>query len=50
MLLIEAGATLNLTRNGVTALDIADEQGLESVAAAMRARGGLAGAELAARA
>jgi thiosulfate/3-mercaptopyruvate sulfurtransferase len=48
MLLIEAGAALNLAPGGVTVLDIADKHGLASVAAAIRARGGLTHAELAA--
>ena len=48
MLLIEAGAALNLACDGGTALDFANEQGLASVSAAIRARGGLTCAELAA--
>ena len=49
LLLVEAGAALNLVdKIGLSALDIADEQGLAAVSAAIRARGGLTGAELAA--
>ena len=49
-LLIEAGSPLNLTSEGVSALDAADGAGLAYVAAAIRLRGGLTGAELRARA
>ena len=51
MLLIEAGAELNLVDSGGnTALDFAVREGLTSVAAAIRARGGATRAELASRA
>jgi ankyrin repeat protein len=51
MMLIEAGAALNQVSSlGRTALDEADMRGLASVAAAIRARGGLTSAELAQRA
>jgi hypothetical protein len=47
LLLIKAGAALNLVHSsGRTALDEASENGLASVAEAIRARGGLTGAEL----
>ena len=49
MLLIESGASINIaTHERRTALDCANEAGLASVAAAIRARGGLTGVELAA--
>jgi len=45
--LLEAGAAVNVvTLGGNTALDIADAKGLAAVAEALRARGGLTGAEL----
>jgi ankyrin repeat protein len=51
LLLIEAGAALNpVNRDGKSVLDYTDQDGLEAVAAAIRARGGLTGAELAAAA
>ena len=48
MLLVEAGAKLNVvSEDGNTALDVAELQGLSSVSAAIRARGGRTGEELA---
>jgi ankyrin repeat protein len=47
LLLVKAGAALNLVHSsGRTALDEASENGLASLAEAIRARGGLTGAEL----
>ena len=47
--LVEVGAALNLVdSHGLSALDYADIKGLAAAAAAIRARGGLTGAELAA--
>ena len=50
LLLVRAGAALDLVGNhGKTALDEASDKGLADVADAIRARGGLTAAELAAR-
>jgi ankyrin repeat protein len=48
LLLLEAGAALNqVAINGKSALDYSDERNLATVSAAIRARGGLTGAEVA---
>jgi ankyrin repeat protein len=48
LLLVEAGAALDQVGiAGKSALDVADEQGLTALSAAVRARGGRTGAELA---